>query len=47
MFSNPVADKRIYLVGQLIKAFCDAPIGKIVEVAEGPNMLPNSGGPGM
>ena len=47
MFSNPVADKRIYVVGQFIKAFCAAPNGKIVEVPEGPNMLPNSGGPGM
>ena len=34
MFSNPVADKRIYVVGQFIKAFCAAPNGKIVEVPE-------------
>ena len=47
MFSKPVADKRIYVIGQFIKALYATSNNELVEVPEGPNMLPNSGGTGM
>ena len=45
--SKPVADKRIYVIGQFIKALYATSNNELVEVPEGPNMLPNSGGTGM